>query len=208
MALRFKKASCVVVGTFNIYVVQPRLLAQLGLIPFGEPALVEQNLTQAGFRFVIESLQSQWTVRPDKLIVETSEPLKDCGGDLSKVISALQFTPVTGVGLNVEFEGEPELCRESIPEFAVPNETQIVQRTVHVALNKLGRTYNFQIASTNLATELSVNVHCELDGQDQSASIACATQLLREFLSIREEIESLSEELFKMRFADVNNHDH
>ena len=74
VALRFKKASCVVVGTFNIYVVQPRLLAQLGLIPFGEPALVEQNLTQAGFRFIIESLQSQWTVRPDKLIVETTEP--------------------------------------------------------------------------------------------------------------------------------------
>ena len=115
---------------------------------------------------------------------------------------------MTGVGLNVEFEGEPEPCPESIPKFAVPNEAEIVQRTVHVALNKVGRTYNFQIASTNLATELSVNVHCELDGQDQPTSIACATQLLREFLSIRGEIESLSQDLFKLRFADVNNHDH
>ena len=33
MAFRFKKAGCVVVGTFNMYIVQPPWLTKIGMFP-------------------------------------------------------------------------------------------------------------------------------------------------------------------------------
>lgn len=50
MALKFEKASCVVVGTFNIYILRPQWLAKHEIIETGTEVGIETNLTQPGFR--------------------------------------------------------------------------------------------------------------------------------------------------------------
>ena len=75
----FKKSSCVALGTFNIYVIQPALLADMGVIePNDQLVRFEGDLTQPGFRFGATHC-GNWTVRPERLAVESCDPEFDCG---------------------------------------------------------------------------------------------------------------------------------
>ena len=50
VAFKFQEASCVVVGTFNIYIIRPDWLGKLGLIPEGAIGKIERPLDQPGMR--------------------------------------------------------------------------------------------------------------------------------------------------------------
>lgn len=65
MDFTFKHSSCVAVGTFNIYIVQPKLLAEMGVFETEQPVLVSGDLTRPGIRFEVNN--ALWTVRPDRL---------------------------------------------------------------------------------------------------------------------------------------------
>ena len=51
MSFRFTSASCVAVGTFNIYIIQPQWLAQMGVWLKGEKFNLQTDLSRPGFKF-------------------------------------------------------------------------------------------------------------------------------------------------------------
>jgi hypothetical protein len=51
VAFGFKRANCVVVGTFNIYIVQPAWLEETGIIPKGSVVSIDSKIDASGFRF-------------------------------------------------------------------------------------------------------------------------------------------------------------
>lgn len=220
---RFKSASCVVVGTFNIYVLQPPLLASLGLIRNQKSHVkLEANLTQPGFRFSSEELNATWTVKPDKVVVQTVDPQKDCGADMATVLEALKWTPITAIGTNVEFlskelpDGVLSDSHTSIRN-ALGSEGQegIVQTTCHFSVRLGEHICNFQVAGQDSEFELSINVHSDLINRgDQPTTNHIAQQIARRFFSQRQEVTSLIHQKFSLEFADdsdgheVIQHDH
>ena len=78
------------------------------MIKKGTEVQFEQTLTQPGFRFSADNLKCKWTISPDRLIVETDNADDGCGDQVSMVLSALRWTPITAVGINVEFESSTD----------------------------------------------------------------------------------------------------
>src|SRR5437667_1502871 len=115
----FKKAAAVAVGTFNMYIIQPNWLVQVGLFKEGVRVQMQADFTRPGFRFSAEETSYWWNVRPDRLILETESPEIDCGEPLRIVLDTLRWTPLTGIGTNLEFEadiGIVETLRCKLPE--------------------------------------------------------------------------------------------
>lgn len=205
MPFKFKKASCVAVGTFNIYVVQPRLLVGIGMLKKGIEVKFEQILTQPGFRFSADGLKGKWTVRPDRLIVETDSPDEDCGQQLSTVLKALRWTPVVAIGVNVEFESATDSIESLFPKAAHgPKNLTIRQRTTHVAVSEDGNVFNLQAAMPASGPNfLSGNVHTELKTESQKKDVEKAIGALRQFNIVRERATELLKTVFKVRITNV-----
>ncbi len=85
---RFQKASCVVVGTFNIHILHPQWLARRGLIQQGLEIGVETNLTRPGIRLRFPEHGALWSISPDRLVIETDHAAFDCGQLAAHVLRA------------------------------------------------------------------------------------------------------------------------
>ena len=159
MAFKFQKASCVVVGTFNIYILHPQWLAKHGVIDLegGTGVFMEGNLSQPGFRFRLSKDRvawNTWSIAPSQIAVETEDPAADCGAMIAAVLEALPETPLFGLGNNVVYRADladletlPGPIRE-FPQVQSPNTgDKVVQRTFHVGI-KHGedRSTNLQIS--------------------------------------------------------------
>ncbi len=212
MSFRFKQASCVAIGTFNIYVLRPNLLVDLGIVSSDTAAVkLETNLTQPGFRFSSQQLRATWTVRPDKVIVETTDPEKDCGSDLAVVLEALRWTPITALGSNFEFVSKTAPGRlapfpkSEIDAAVLQSECVIVQSTIHVGIRESDQILNFQLSSDFSEFELACNVHREVQkGNSQPASNADSQNFARQFNSDRTKIEVIASRLFSIAITHDN----
>ena len=126
MAFTLREATCTAVGSFNIYIFRPDWIA--GLFPGGDASEVEQrplpqhdlsvDLTQPGLRLRFPGWRTEWTVRPDRLIVATiprdasagereeqaaaNDPA-DCGSAVATVLETLRETPLREVGNTFRF---------------------------------------------------------------------------------------------------------
>lgn len=155
----FKQSSCVAIGTFNIYIVQPKLLQEMDVFRAEHPVLLSGDLTQPGFRFEVDN--SKWFVRPDRLSVETQDPSVDCGGFVRRTLASLCWTPIMAVGINAIFEAAPGFESMIADELRLPIYPDASQRAVHVSVQHDNTKTNIQLASAEEHLTLSVNRHVD-----------------------------------------------
>ncbi len=197
MAFRFKKASCVVAGTFNMYIVQPPWLAKVNIIPQGVEVAISSKLDEPGFRFFAPKLPLRWFVTPSRIEVETESPQENCGDKVAAVLSNLPWTPLVALGNNAVYTAPlsaiDTLSEEMRRAPGVPEGYALAQRSFHFALSREKRVTHLQLSVTPEEIELSVNVHTELRDRDSEA----AQKAARRFLEDRREAEVLAHHLFK-----------
>ena len=206
MAFRFKKASCVVAGTFNMYIIQPPWLAKINIFPKGTNIVMWSKLDEPGFRFQAQGIPSRWFVTPSRIDVETENQEEDCGAKVATVLSKLPWTPLRAIGNNTiykaplsELDVLPDLNHIQPP---IPEGFELAQRSVHIGVTKGDQQYNLQVSVTTDIIELAVNVNTELTGKDADFS----HQAARSFLDHRQQANHLIRHLLKARLEDAGNH--
>lgn len=209
MAFRFKKASCVAVGTFNMYIVQPAWLAkpEIGIIPEGTEVAIETKLDAPGFRFTSPKLPATWIVTPSRIVLETENPAHNCGETMAQVLKALPWTPLVALGTNTlyegslnELDGAPEVSSYPLATRK-PDDFELAQRSFHVALKKDELVFNLQLSVRNDAAELSANAHTDLQNRDSEF----AQEAARKFLDHRRLAESLIADIFKVSIEHASS---
>ncbi len=202
MAFKFEKASCTVVGTFNMYILHPQWLGKHEIIEAGMEVEIETNLTQPGFRFRFPVDKSIWNVAPNRLSIESQDSETNCGQMVAKILKVLPETPLYAIGNNVHYQAKSSefnnLC-EAIREFprAEPPEPgqTVAQRTFHVGVKSSEhKTSNLQISLKEDDVELDCNAHTEL-GNREDANKAAVTAAGR-FFEDRNEAKSLAQHFF------------
>lgn len=167
MAFRFIKASCVAVGAFNIYIVQPQWLTSKGLIPAGAVGL-EAKLDEPGFRIRSPLQRVQWLITPTRVALETVDQEEDCGALMARLLKFLPETPLTAMGNNAHYE---ELLEEDIPHPPFPTDFPVVdtlsgfslqQRSFHIGVVRGNCVFNAQVSLTCKRAELVTNAHCQV----------------------------------------------
>jgi len=202
MAFRFEKSSCIVVGTFNMYILHPQWLAKHQIIERGIEVGVETNFSQPGFRFVFPRLDILWLIAPNRVVVESTNPTVDCGAFIAKMLKALPETPLQGLGNNVNYQtelNEIEKLSTAIREFpqvATPSaEDSIAQRTFHVGVKRGDKELtNLQLSFTEKNIELVCNVHVPLENRGDANDVAIAAA--SRFLDDRARAKSLAQHFF------------
>jgi hypothetical protein len=204
VSFKFKKASCVVVGSFNIYIIHPKWLVKHKIIQDKVEIGIQFNLEQAGLRYHIPEHKMTWNVAPDRIVVESENPKVDCGIFLSKVLDKLPETPLFAIGNNITYEAdkdELQMLSQPICEFiratsAVGIET-LKQQSCHVALERREHeTINLQISIKNDAIILTCNVHTQL--RDRENACAAAMEAAKHFIEDRNSVKSLVHHYFGM----------
>src|SRR5262249_28353687 len=103
MAFRFLKASCVAVGAFNVYIVQPNWLSAKGIFLQGVEVAIEAKLDEPGFRFSSPRLKVCWFVTPTRIVIEAEDENEDCGKSMATLLAWLPETPLSAIGNNAYF---------------------------------------------------------------------------------------------------------
>lgn len=215
MPFSFSKASCIAIGTFNIYIVQPPFLKESGAVDIkGETWEVETDLSQPGFRYEFEELNLRCAVRPDRFIAETNKPEVDCGLVVNKAIGNLKWTPLNAIGMNAQFsttdrEEIGEIQRRHFP--VLPNSDKLVldHRAVRVSiLSDLsdGQVFNLQLSIKEGVAEISVNSHSQIADRGTREQISeLALDLTSKFFEYRKVCTELASSLLGLRFDHVND---
>ena len=202
MVFHFEKASCVVVGTFNMYILHPQWLVRNKIIDDPIEVGFETNLARPGFRFRFEKDRSVWSVAPDRLTIETEDPQVDCGKPIAKILQVLSHTPLLALGNNNHYRADLsdlETLSESIREFprteSPTPDHKVVQRTFHVGIKRTEHeAVNLQIAVKEDFIGLACNVHTNLGGSETPSDRAIAAA--ERFLDDRAESKSLAQHFF------------
>jgi hypothetical protein len=198
VALKFKKATCVVAGTFNMYIVQPAWLTKVEIIPKGIDVAIGTKLDEPGFRFFSPKLSCRWVVTPSRIEVETEIPEADCGRIVAAVLEKLPWTPLIALGNNAVYSA-PRSEIDMLPDemrrvSEIPGGYELTQHSFHFGLSRENRIANLQLSITSEEIELSINVNTELRNRDSGTVQAAA----RRFLQDRADAESLARQLFKV----------
>ncbi len=207
MAFLFKRANCVAVGTFNMYIIQPAWLAEVGIIPRGTEVAISSKIDAPGFRFSSPKLPARWIVTPNLIQVETDQPDIDCGEAVAKVIEKLPWTPLIAIGNNSIYEAPlEELVGTRIPLPATqvaPEGFEFTQRTIHYGLKHGSTVFNIQLAITEDEVALTLNAHTEL-GVRKSEEAKHAAQ---QFFHDRQTAEGLVSHFFQssLTYADTDH---
>lgn len=200
MAFQFKSASCVAIGTFNIYIIQPPWLAHIGMLPDGAEVDIETNLSRPGFRLSSPSLGANWLVYPNRFAIETTAATCNCGETMAKVLEALPWTPLVAIGSNVLYEADsseldalPDIG--SYPSADVPGDYVLRQRSWHMGVRRDEHVFNLQLSVQEAAVKISSNVHTDLKNRDSKF----AQQVAQRFFEHRAESVALIQRLFGAR---------
>ena len=211
MAFQFDKASCIVVGTFNMYIFHRQWLLQREIIDEGTEIGIETNLTQPGFRFRLPKFQATLHVAPTQLFVESLDPGFDCGEVVAKALAKLPETPVFALGNNASYKADPSELENlapairGFPRAECPSPGQsLVQRTFHTAVNSgENRTINVQLILKDDSVDLACNVHNDLQNRE-GAGLALAAA--RRFFDDRAEAKTVAQHYFGASIDDDSNH--
>lgn len=177
MDFTFKHSSCVAVGTFNIYIVQPKLLAEMGVFETEQPVLISGDLTRPGIRFEVNN--AVWTVRPDRLSVESKAPNVDCGLFVERTLAALCWTQIMGVGVNSVFTSPSESESQLPSDLRLPVHPDATQRTSHLSIPRGDSVLNIQMTYSENQLELSLNTH--MDFSQKKGNSKEANESVRSF---------------------------
>jgi hypothetical protein len=179
-----------------MYIIQPRWLVKVGIIPSGTEVVIETKLDEPGFRFGSPKLPVRWLVTPNRVQVETLHADADCGAAVAKVFEALPQTPLIALGNNAIYQAPlgdhealpipPSLRREG------PEGFRAVQTTLHYGMRRGDTTFNVQLAIAENELELSVNAHTEL----RELNPEDAAKSARRFFEDRRTGERLIQDIF------------
>jgi len=202
VAFRFQKASCVAVGTFNMYILHPQWLAKYEIIEPGTEVGIETNLTQPGFRFRLPDRKATWNVTPNRLVIESPDPGFGCGDTIARILKILPETPLFALGNNFHYQAElseRDNLSASIRDFPetdpLTEEQSVLQRTFHAGVRRSEReTINLQVALKEEGIELACNVHHELSDRENASEAAVAAA--ERFFEDRAEVEALAQHFF------------
>ncbi len=207
MAFRLKTASCVTIGTFNTYIVQPAWLTQVGILPAGEMA-IHAKFDEPGLMFSSPKMSTKWIVQPNKIAIETDNPAENCGELMARILAELRWTPLIAMGNNALYEADLEELK-SLPDFSnyppalAPSGFTQKERGVHTSLAQEESTFNIQLTVTEKEVRISANVHTDLRGHDSEFAQAAA----RKFLKNRTDSEFLIREILKGRVEHAPGND-
>ncbi|MBW3598178.1 MAG: hypothetical protein KY475_13020 [Planctomycetes bacterium] len=182
MPFRFNGASCIAVGTFNIYIIQPAWLRKVGLLENVEGVALEADLTEPGFRMQLPDLT--WRVEPTRIVLETKGDCARCGQTMYAIFDKLPWTPLKAIGINSRHEAPAEELDEFIHRFPHPASASpindgyaIAQKTWHAAFRKDKQQFNLQLSVNDEVAALTTNVHTEL----RNESIETAKEIAENF---------------------------
>jgi len=207
VAFTFLEASCVVVGTFNIYIIRPDWLGKIGVLPEGSDVKIETQMNQPGIRITSARLGARWTVSPTRLVLETSDANENCGQTLDRILESLPHTPLMALGLNVAYRGDASSIdhwqeKTAFPPSRAPEGYELKQRTWHIGVKRGEQVFNLQMSESEEGVEIHVNVHTELLNRD----IDFARETARQFLQCRQTAQSLVRYIFNARIENgINN---
>lgn len=210
MTFHLQKASCVVVGTFNMYILHPQWLVKREIINKDSEVGIETNLARPGFRFHFPESKSLWIVGPDRIAIESKKGDVDCGRMVARVLEALPETPLFALGSNVVYEAELEELKALPKELQglpcrVPEDlgARIAQRTFHVGVRQdETEIANIQLAIKAEKLELACNFHTKLEGRADANEVAVTAA--RRFFEHRRRSTDLAAQLLEVAI----HHDH
>jgi hypothetical protein len=182
MNLVFRRASCVAVGAFNMYIIQPGWMMRKGLIPEGAELNIESKLDEPGFRYKVEASRVRWVVTPTRVIVESESESEDCGAPIARLLQLLPETPVSAVGNTSIFliaGGTP--AAPQIP-VAAQGAYNVKERNVHFAIEVGKVVFNLGLRWKTEEAELLVNALRPISEGETSPA---ATQHAGDFLAHR-----------------------
>ena len=198
MVFQFKSASCVAVGAFNIYIIQPNWLAAKGILPHDLELFIETKMDEPGFRFFSNSLPVRWLVTPTRIVIETEDANENCGEIMAQLLGFLPETPIVAVGINTSYSasGEPSGIPD-IPNYPIGEvlpDFQIKQRAFQAGVQHQDCLYNVQLTLTNGETLLLTNTHIA------SPTMVLAQNHTRRFMEHRKTAVELAKHHLKVNF--------
>ena len=206
MELKFRNASCVAVGSFNIYIVQPAWLIEVGILAADlENVGIEVNLAEPGFRIRCPGDEMIWSVQPTRITLETKRASTDCGESMALVLKNLPHTPVQAIGCNARYEApldadEADRFFAGLPRISTSlgADKSVTQRTQHVGITEAHHVFNLSIVENRDVLQLSVNVHIAVGGKKSPFS----QQVAADFLKLLRTAEELASSIFRVT---INN---
>jgi hypothetical protein len=210
VAFRFKNASCVAVGTFNIYIIQPAWLVEVEILPKGIPIAIESNMDEPGFRFSSPKLPMKWFIAPNRIMITTESPAEDCGSMVAKVLENLPWTPLTAIGSNAIYTAPISDLGALTARFrdapTTPTGYGFKQRSFHFGVSRGNRVFNLQLSVTDAEIDVSINAHTDLqEEKDGKRASKAAQEAANRFLQDRLEADSLVQNLFQVRIEDASS---
>jgi hypothetical protein len=190
-----KSSNSIAAGTFNIYVFQPSHVGRIAGLPDDAKFEMESDFSKPGFLLSLGT--SKWTVRPDRVIIESDSPNENCGLVLSKVLDWLPVTPIAAIGHNFKYVGglpdfpNAERMTASLP-MATLEGYSTKQRTWHVAHEREGIVFNLQVGIRDSEVHATANVHFESPPDAHENRIRFA----KEFFEFRDTAVHLFERSF------------
>lgn len=175
MSFRFRKANCVVLGTFNMYILHPEWLAKHSIIEPGTEVSIETNFERPGFRFRFVPPQGVWTVAPNRIMVETDAADLDCGSKVAKVLRALPETPLVALGSNFHYEASsdelgslPDAIRD-FPRGNGPGGERLSRLAFHYTVEPAAHEIaNLYLIIQENQLELACNMHRKLESREKA----------------------------------------
>lgn len=201
MPFEFKQASCVAVGTFNIYIFRPDWVGEFEDCPEKSEVSFDADFSQPGFKLASDQFGSEWIVRPDRLLLQPRTSENNSGRTLAAVIRKLPFTPLRAVGSNVSFESDVSELRglsvSALEPISAPDPYEVSQRTWHMAARKGDEVFNLQLSVQDEKALLSANVHTDVKGK----AAGFAAEAAERFLEHRRESVALFESILGAKIS-------
>jgi hypothetical protein len=202
VALQFKKASSVALGTFNIYIIQPHWLTKVGILPAATEITIEANMSRPGFRLSSPVLKSVWLITPGRLAIETADETEDCGRLMAEVLQKLPMTPVFAVGNNISFQShrseiEPLPVLDACAAAAVlPEKYTEGSRQFVSTILRDKKKFTLQVTLNNATAEFSGNAETQLGAEGIAES---GVETARQFTNDKGELLSLFSDMFGVK---------
>ena len=179
MRLKLIRSNCICLGSFNIYIVQPKWLADQGIIPRSIEVAIEANLEEPGFRFSSPALSSRWMLHPSRLAIETDDPREDCGAFMGKVLERLPYTPLIALGKNFDYlaeETSPDELKwfEDDSSLSLPRSFKRKASSRGWSFQKGSHLFNLNVVRDDKGTWFRMNIHTELRGREIESALESA----------------------------------
>lgn len=204
MTFRFKSSQCVVLGTFNMYIIQPQWLMDRRIIPKSREIKVQANLDEPGIQFTAPGGSQHWLVTPTKLTVLTPDPEVDCGLEVAKVLQKLPWTPLIAIGNNVEYQAKRTDASQQVRHIAkaiVPSGLKklgsLHSSACSMSIQRGDQLFNLNLVLDEEHVGLRMNVHTELKGKPGTF----AREVAEASVNQRRHAEKLARSIFGAKFA-------